>query len=242
MKWLGAAALVFISSTNMSNFALAQTAALAAAQYPNRAIRIVVPCGRADDADTLARVLGAVLHKTWGQSIVIDNMPGMGGSVGANAVAQARADGYTLLLGYLGMLYAHRAHEKKDRPANADYPLQPWRDFVPVALLAEEAAQMTISWASPPEPPGGFPGGRQPRNPVSPLEMPHWYGLVAPHGTPPDIVEKLNLDIKNAMQSSAVTQHLMQTLKNKRLMLTHSTSVDFGLRIQGGIQAFRQDD
>jgi tripartite-type tricarboxylate transporter receptor subunit TctC len=84
----GAAALVAGSAV----------AADAAANYPNRPVRWVVPFTPGASNDILARLIGQKLTEAWGQQFVIDNRAGAGGAIGADTVAKSVADGYTLLL------------------------------------------------------------------------------------------------------------------------------------------------
>lgn len=67
------------------------------AGYPNRAVKIVVSAPPGGGVDIVARVLADRLGKPWGQPFVVENRPGAGGNVGAEAVAHAEPDGYTLL-------------------------------------------------------------------------------------------------------------------------------------------------
>ena len=70
----------------------------AAGAYPNRPVRWVVPFTPGASNDIIARLVGQKLTDAWGQQFVIDNRPGAGGSLGADTVAKAVPDGYTLLL------------------------------------------------------------------------------------------------------------------------------------------------
>ena len=74
-------------------------AAIAQDDYPSKPIHIVVPYPPGGLADTLTRTLGEKLTEAWGQQVVVENKPGAGGIVGAQTVAEAEPDGYTLLLG-----------------------------------------------------------------------------------------------------------------------------------------------
>src|SRR5262245_59307149 len=68
-----------------------------AQDYPNRAVKIIVPFPAGGTADAMPRVVADWLSRKWGQSIVIENKSGAGGNVGAEAAAKSDPDGYTLL-------------------------------------------------------------------------------------------------------------------------------------------------
>src|SRR4029077_3670495 len=70
--------------------------------YPNKQIRMVVPFAAAGTTDLLGRIVAQYLTEQWGQQVIVDNKTGAGGNVGAELVAKAPADGYTLLLGTVG--------------------------------------------------------------------------------------------------------------------------------------------
>ena len=76
---------------------LAALAVSAAAQYPDKPIRVIVPFLAGGTADTLARIVTPKLTAAWGQPIVVDNRSGAGGNVGADAVVKSAPDGYTML-------------------------------------------------------------------------------------------------------------------------------------------------
>ena len=99
------------------------------AAYPSRPIRLVVPFTPGGSTDILARAIGQELTKAWGQSVVVDNVPGAGGAIGADKVAKAPADGYTLLMGHIGTLAVNPSLYPK-------LPYDPVKDFAPVAWVA----------------------------------------------------------------------------------------------------------
>ena len=106
---------------------LAAGAALAQA-YPSKPLRMVVPFPPGGSADILGRSVGQKLGERLGQSVVIDNRPGAGASIGAKAVAEAPADGYTLLLGTVS------SHAMS--PATNTVGYDPVKDFTPIAEIA----------------------------------------------------------------------------------------------------------
>lgn len=109
----------------------------ARAEYPDRPIHIVVPYTPGGTVDLLARALSPYLTKDWGQQIVVENRPGAGGSVGAEYVAGAPGDGYTLLLSTNSPLTTNLAVFKT---INYD----PLKDFVPVILAGENSLALAV--------------------------------------------------------------------------------------------------
>jgi len=110
-----------------ASFALAIPAA--AQTYPAKPIRIVVPYPAGGTSDILARSVGQKLAEAWGQSVIVDNKPGANGNVGAEIVAKAAPDGYTLLLADIGSL----AISPSVYPT---LPFDPAKDFAPVTMVA----------------------------------------------------------------------------------------------------------
>ena len=108
---------------------LAPAALFAQAAWPAKPVRIVVPFAPAGTTDILARALAPELGKAFGQTFIIDNKPGAGGNVGADAVAKSAPDGYTLLMGTVGTHAINAALYPK-------MPYDPVRDFVPIVLVA----------------------------------------------------------------------------------------------------------
>ena len=93
LRWATIASLTLIS---------APTLAADAGNYPNRQVTIIVPFNPGGGTDTTTRLLARKLGEAWGQSVVVENKPGAAGAIGANDVARAKPDGYTLLMGNIG--------------------------------------------------------------------------------------------------------------------------------------------
>ena len=117
-------------SMGASGLFYTQTAnAQSAASYPGKTIRLVVPFTPGGSTDILARAIGQKLTEAWGQSVIIDNVPGAGGAIGADKVAKAPADGYTLLMGHIGTLAVNPS-------LYPNLPYDPIKSFAPVAWVA----------------------------------------------------------------------------------------------------------
>ncbi len=117
-------------------------AAPAAADYPDQPIRLVVPFPAGGGADNLARMIMPRVEKILGQPIVIDNRPGAGGNIGAEIVARAAPDGYTLLYGTNG---THAINKS----LYANLPFDPIKDFAPVSRMTQIAAMLIVNPAFP---------------------------------------------------------------------------------------------
>jgi len=109
--------------------ALGTAPLLQAQSWPAKPIRLVVPFTPGGSSDILGRAIAQKLQEAWGQPVVIDNIPGAGGSLGADRVAKAAPDGYTLLMGHIGNLAVAPAIYPR-------LPYDPLRHFAPVAWVA----------------------------------------------------------------------------------------------------------
>jgi len=120
-------------------------AAIANAQtpaYPSRPIRLVVPFPAGGTTDILARSVAQKLTEAWGQPVVVDNRPGAAGNIGAELVAKAPPDGYTLLMGTVG---THAINAS----LYAKMPYDHVKDFVPVILVAGVPNVLVVNPAVP---------------------------------------------------------------------------------------------
>ena len=128
-------------TTGVIGLALAATSALAqtgTTSFPDKPIRIVVTFTSGGAPDTLARILGEKLSATWGQPVIVDNKPGAGGNTGADFVAKAPADGYTIVVGTVGTHSINGALYSK-------MPYDMVRDFTPITLLATTPNMLVIN-------------------------------------------------------------------------------------------------
>jgi hypothetical protein len=91
---------LFLSAviTLLSALGLADCSAEDTAKYPAQTVKIVVPFPAGGTADVLPRIVAEKLHRKWNQPVIVENRSGAGGNIGAEAVANSSADGYTLLV------------------------------------------------------------------------------------------------------------------------------------------------
>jgi tripartite-type tricarboxylate transporter receptor subunit TctC len=129
----------FSFSTALAAAVLIGVGAVAKAQqpYPTRPITVVVPFAAGGPTDVLARILGQHMSQTLGQQIVVENLTGGGGSIGAARVAKAAPDGYTMVMGNLGTHAAAVGLYK-----NLSY--DPRVDFEPVMLVASTPMVLVV--------------------------------------------------------------------------------------------------
>src|SRR4030081_2584321 len=121
--------------------ALALSSATLAQNYPNRAIKLIVPTGAGGITDILARLVGKSLSEQFGQPVIIDNRTGAGGTIGTRAVAQAEPDGYTLLM----VFPSHAAN-----PAlYANLPYDSEKDFAPISMVTKVSEILLVPNSSP---------------------------------------------------------------------------------------------
>jgi tripartite-type tricarboxylate transporter receptor subunit TctC len=127
LSWVAAAAMVLGATAH----------AQSVANYPNKPLKIVVPFPAGGTSDVLARIFGQKMTEHWGQPVVVENRPGASGNLGADLVAKAAPDGYTLVLMDVGNLVIS--------PALFKLPFNVINDFAPVAMVAYSPHLLAVS-------------------------------------------------------------------------------------------------
>ena len=120
-KWLRMCAVVAAA-------VLSSGAASAQSGFPSRPVHIFVPYAAGGGVDILARTLGEVVSRQWGQGVVVENRPGAGGMVASQALAKSAPDGYTLIVVASGHATNPFLYPK--------LPYDTFKDFTPISLLA----------------------------------------------------------------------------------------------------------
>jgi tripartite-type tricarboxylate transporter receptor subunit TctC len=120
-RWFWAAAVV-------ASVLAADGAAFAQSSFPSKPVHIFVPYAAGGGVDFLARTLGDVVSRQWGQTVVVENRPGAGGVVASQALVSSPADGYTLIVVASGHATNAFLYPK--------IPYDTFKDFTPISLLA----------------------------------------------------------------------------------------------------------
>lgn len=124
----GVAALVTALCAPIAAFAQA---------YPNKTIKLIVPFAPAGTTDIVARIVADQLGKELGQTVIVENRAGGGGSIGADAVAKSAPDGYTLGVATVSTMAVNPA-------ANSKIPYNNFTDFIPVTKFVAVANVLTV--------------------------------------------------------------------------------------------------
>ena len=116
---------------------LACSAHVTAQTYPSKPVRLISPYASGGGSDTLARILGQKLYEAWGQPVVVENRPGAAGTLGAETVARATADGYTLLVTPSAVLTINPHLYAKLR-------YDTFKDFIPVTMASNSPYLLVV--------------------------------------------------------------------------------------------------
>ena len=129
--------LLRTAATALAALALAAPVQSQSPAYPSKPIRIIVPVAAGGIGDYYARLIGAKLLDTWGQAVLVENRTGGGGNIGSDFVAKAPADGYTLLIGFVGPQAVNQFMFKS-------MPYDTSRAFAPVAMIIEAEGMLAV--------------------------------------------------------------------------------------------------
>ncbi len=127
-----------LTITLATSLVLAMTTSTIAQTFPAKPVTLVVPFPPGGGTDTGGRIIAEQLSKRWGQPVVVENKGGAAGQIGADAVAKAKPDGYTLLLGNIGTQAINPSLYPK-------LPYNPDTAFAPISLLAELPLAMMVN-------------------------------------------------------------------------------------------------
>ncbi len=130
-------AAVSLLALNVPDSVAAQAAAqVSAKSYPAKPVRLIVPLAPGGGSDIVARIVGAELTGVWGQSVVVDNRPGAGSTVGTAIAARAAPDGYTLLVSSSSLAISPALYKKLDFDVR--------RDFSAITLIASQPSILAV--------------------------------------------------------------------------------------------------
>ena len=123
-------AWLLLASTLIAASAAAADKGSPAAAYPTKPIRMIVPFAPGGGTDIIGRLVAQELGQAWGQTVVVDNRGGGGGTIGTALAAKATPDGYTMVLCSLGISYAPALYSR--------LPFDPLKDLAPISLVATQ--------------------------------------------------------------------------------------------------------
>jgi tripartite-type tricarboxylate transporter receptor subunit TctC len=114
----------------------------AAQAFPSKPVKLVIPFPPGGSLDNIGRLIAQKLSEAWGQQVLIENKPGAGGNIGADAVAKSPADGYTVVMGALS---THAVNPN----LYAKMPYDAAKDFAPISLVAITPNVLIVNAAMP---------------------------------------------------------------------------------------------
>ena len=129
--------LTLSASVLMALAAPVSSSAEPVAKYPSKLVTLVVPFSPTSGSDIIARVISPKLSERWGQPVIVDNRPGASGNIGANRVATAAPDGYTLLMAINTFTMTPALYK--------DMPFDPVTGFTPLAKLGEAGYTLAVN-------------------------------------------------------------------------------------------------
>jgi tripartite-type tricarboxylate transporter receptor subunit TctC len=123
-----------LSALTLTAPVMAQTA------FPSQPIKVIVPYPAGGATDALARMMAQKLGEAWNVSVLVENKPGAGGTIGNNVVAKAAPDGYTILMAITAII---------QQPPLMALPYDPLKDFTPLVQVAKSPSMFVVPPSSP---------------------------------------------------------------------------------------------
>ena len=114
--------------------------AMAQSPFPSQPIKMIVPYPAGGATDALGRMMAQKLGEAWNTSVVVENKPGAGGTIGNNAVAKSPADGHTILMTITAII---------QQPSLMTLPYDPLKDFAPITQVAKSPSMFAVPLNSP---------------------------------------------------------------------------------------------
>src|SRR5262249_25217342 len=181
-----------------------------AQDYPSRAVKIIVPFPAGGTADVMPRIFSDWLSKKWGHPVVIENRTGAAGNIGAEAVAKADPDGYTLLAAgvkFQQVPYRGSAPALTDLAAgNVDLMF----DNLGVSLALVKGGQLKLLGVATPNRMAALPQVPTIAQTLPGFESAAWFAIVAPPKTPAAVADKINADVNEALREAEIRECLAQ--------------------------------
>src|SRR5215467_5059842 len=179
-----------------------------AQDYPSRAVKIIVPFPAGGTADVMPRIFSDWLSKKWGHPVVIENRTGAAGNIGAEAVAKADPDGYTLLAAPPPPLVInHNLYPKLGFDPT---------EFVPIVIMGRvpnalvNGGQLKLLGVATPKRMAALPQVPTIAETLAGFESAAWFAIVAPPKTPAAVVDKINADVNEALREGDIRERLAQ--------------------------------
>ena len=132
---------VLLASMTAAALGGTQVPAVAQGAYPSQNIRFVVPYAAGGGTDVLARMIAQKLQEAWSTTVLVDNKPGAGGTIGNNLVAKAAPDGHTVLVGITAII--------QQPPLMSNLPYDVFRDFTPITQIAISPSMFVVQPSTP---------------------------------------------------------------------------------------------
>ena len=202
----GMAMVLSVAALGGHGLALAQ-------QYPAKAVRVIVPFAPGGGSDITARQVSQKLSEHLGQQFVVDNRGGAGGVIGMEMVAKAVPDGYTIMVMSGSFSATAATHRPAFDPINSIIPvaevgIAPFVLSVHPSLPSKTTKEFIALAVTTAKPWFALPGVPTMGETLPGYEVELWFGVMAPRGTPPAVIERLNATVNKFLQDADMKKNL----------------------------------